>query len=53
MKRLLNEIKELAPYLAISFIVVLLSVVLLSKYLPTAKDIEPAAKVLLEMSGRL
>lgn len=49
----IKEIKELIPYLIPASIVVLLIVAFLSQVLPTAKELEPGAKVLLEMSGNL
>lgn len=44
---------EYAGYLLIASIVVGLTVTALAYLMPTAKELEPAARVLLEMSGRL
>lgn len=48
-----KEVLEYAGYLLVASIMVLIVVAVLSQVMPTAKDYEPGAKVLLEMSGRL
>lgn len=47
-----KKIRNALFYLSLGSLVVLSIVAALSRILPTAKDLEPVAKTLLEMSGR-
>lgn len=47
MKELLRQVRDLVPYLLLSSVMVMLVLMGLSKLLPTVKDIEPTAEVIL------